>query len=283
MKAGFIGAGKVGFSLGKYLVENGISVTGYFSRNQQIAEEAARFTDTICYQDLAHLVDSSDTLFLTVPDRAISEVWDCMRNLPIENKNICHCSGSISSTAFFCAEEYGAYRYSVHPLCAISDKYTSYKELSKTYFTIEGSPQHLQEMQNVFRSIGNPVVMIDSDKKTLYHAAAVMVSNQMVALAEIGTQLLLQCGFERSDAEKALGPLIEGNAKKIAEVGAMEALTGPIERNDIMTVHNHLEVLDANIRNIYLALSKQLVNLAQQKHPERSYDEMKIELENERK
>lgn len=101
MKAGFIGAGKVGFSLGKYLVENGISVTGYFSRNQQIAEEAARFTDTICYQDLAHLVDSSDTLFLTVPDRAISEVWDCMRNLPIENKNICHCSGSISSTAFF--------------------------------------------------------------------------------------------------------------------------------------------------------------------------------------
>lgn len=141
----------------------------------------------------------------------------------------------------------------------------------------------MQEMQNVFRSIGNPVVMIDSDKKTLYHAAAVMVSNQMVALAEIGTQLLLQCGFERSDAEKALGPLIEGNAKKIAEVGAMEALTGPIERNDIMTVHNHLEVLDANIRNIYLALSKQLVNLAQQKHPERSYDEMKIELENERK
>lgn len=47
-----------------------------------------------------------------------------------------------------------------------------------------------------------------------------------------------------------------------------------------MTVHNHLEVLDGDIRNIYLALSKQLVSLAQQKRPDRSYDEMKIELEN---
>lgn len=102
----------------------------------------------------------------------------------------------------------------------------------------------------------------------------------MAALAEIGTQLLIQCGFERSDAEKALGPLIEGNAEKIAKVGAVKALTGPIERNDIMTVHNHLEVLDGDIRNIYLALSKQLVSLAQQKRPDRSYDEMKIELEN---
>ena len=30
MKAGFIGAGKVGFSLGKYLAENGIQVTGFY-------------------------------------------------------------------------------------------------------------------------------------------------------------------------------------------------------------------------------------------------------------
>ncbi len=28
MRAGFIGAGKVGFSLGKYLKENGVEITG---------------------------------------------------------------------------------------------------------------------------------------------------------------------------------------------------------------------------------------------------------------
>ena len=36
MRAGFIGAGKVGFSLGKYLKENGVEITGYFSKSPGI-------------------------------------------------------------------------------------------------------------------------------------------------------------------------------------------------------------------------------------------------------
>lgn len=46
MRAGIIGAGKVGFSLGKYLVERGIPVTGYYSRNPVSAKEAPEFTAT---------------------------------------------------------------------------------------------------------------------------------------------------------------------------------------------------------------------------------------------
>jgi predicted dinucleotide-binding enzyme len=46
MKIGFIGAGKVGFSLGKYFCEHGLDVIGYFSRNPQSALQAAEFTGT---------------------------------------------------------------------------------------------------------------------------------------------------------------------------------------------------------------------------------------------
>lgn len=279
MKAGFIGAGKVGFSLGKYLVEHGASVTGYYSRSCQSAKEAAEFTGTGYYEGLAEIIKDSDTLFVTVPDGAIGEMWDDIRNLPIKNKKICHCSGSISSAAFFDASKHGAFRYSLHPLYAVSDKYTSYKSLSDAYFTLEGSPEHLEELRGLFQSMGNSVVVIDSDKKVLYHAAAVMVSNQMNALAEIGAQLLTRCGFERFDAELALGPLITGNAQKIAQVGARDALTGPIERNDIDTVQRHLQTLDGDIRSIYIALSKQLVHLAAIKHPERNYEEIERTLE----
>lgn len=282
MKAGFIGAGKVGFSLGKYLVLNGCEVSGYYSRNIADAKEAARFAYTEYFEDLAEIVDNSDTLFITVPDRAIGEVWDRMRNLPIRNKNICHCSGSISSAAFFDAENKGAFAYSVHPLLAVSDKYTSYKELSKAYFTIEGSEEHLEEMKKFFNSLGNNIIAIEAEKKALYHAAAVMVSNQTAALAEIGAKLLTQCGFNRFDAEKALMPLFIGNAERIAEVGAKEALTGPVERNDVLTVQKHLDVLGGDIRNIYISLSKELVALSEGKHPERNYEDMKKELENEK-
>ena len=46
MKIGFIGAGRVGCTMGKYLVKHGADVTGYWSRTPEHAKEAAEFTDT---------------------------------------------------------------------------------------------------------------------------------------------------------------------------------------------------------------------------------------------
>ena len=43
MKIGFIGAGKVGFSLGQFFVQGGLPVTGYYSRHRGSAQEAAAF------------------------------------------------------------------------------------------------------------------------------------------------------------------------------------------------------------------------------------------------
>lgn len=282
MKVGFIGAGKVGFSLGKYLSQNGVELTGYYSRSEQSAREAAEFTQSNFYGDLSKLVDDSDTVFVTAPDGAISEIWEKLRNLPIKNKNICHCSGSMSSTAFFNAKKYGTYIYSVHPFYAVSDKYNSYKDLSKSHFTIEGSPERLNEFVTLFKSMGNSVTVISSENKSLYHAAAVIAGNHAVALAEIATNLLIECGFERSDGERALGSLIVGNAMKIAEVGAEKALTGPVERNDVITIKKHLDVLGGDVRDIYVSLSQQLVKLASKRHPDRDYAEMERILENEK-
>ena len=46
IKVGFIGAGKVGFSIGRYLKEKDINVTGYFSRREDSSLEASLFTKT---------------------------------------------------------------------------------------------------------------------------------------------------------------------------------------------------------------------------------------------
>lgn len=47
MKFGFIGAGKVGFSLGKYLADNEMEVVGYYSEFKEDALEASKFTKSI--------------------------------------------------------------------------------------------------------------------------------------------------------------------------------------------------------------------------------------------
>lgn len=278
IKIGFIGAGKVGFSLGKYLLIHGHMVLGYYSRNENSAKEAASFTKTKFYDNLACIVEDSDTLFVTVPDGEIGHVWDYIRNLPIKNKNICHCSGLISSNAFFHAKKYGAFVYSVHPLYAISDKYHSYQTLAKAYFAIEGSAEHLSMMQQLFVSMGNPVVLLSAEQKPLYHAAAVLVSNQMLALADLGVEVLTKCGFSKDDAQKALYPLMADNVLKLSETSIEDALTGPVERNDVQTVQTHMTALSAEETEIYQLLSKRLIQIAKRKHPHRDYTDMEREI-----
>ena len=43
MKFGFIGAGKVGFSLGKYLADNEMEVVGYYSEFKEDALQSHQF------------------------------------------------------------------------------------------------------------------------------------------------------------------------------------------------------------------------------------------------
>ena len=62
MKVGFIGAGKVGFSLGKYLADNNQHIVGYYSEFVEDAKEASRFTGSDCYTDAELLVKDSEIL-----------------------------------------------------------------------------------------------------------------------------------------------------------------------------------------------------------------------------
>ena len=137
MKIGFIGAGKVGTSMGKYLTERGIRINGYYSKTVRSAREAADFTHTRVYRSISSLAEDSDAVFVTVPDGTIKEVWEQLKILPIKNKIISHFSGSLSSEIFSDIDRCGAYGYSIHPLFAFSDKYHSYKELSQAFFTNE--------------------------------------------------------------------------------------------------------------------------------------------------
>lgn len=277
MKIGFIGAGKVGFSLGKYFISNGISVTGYYSRSPKSAKSAAEFTNSRMYSSLTDILKDSDTLFLTVPDDVIGMVWEHIKNLDVRNKKICHCSGSISSAAFFDAENKGAFAYSIHPLCAVSDKYNSWQDLKNTVFTIEGSEQYLTKMRDLFADFGNETVIINTEDKALYHAGTVMASNLVIALLSMSEDVLKQCGFSAENARKALLPLFKVNAENIVKNGLEKALTGPIERNDVQTVRHHLESLDKDLtkREVYRLLSLELTKIAQEKHWQRNYTQMK--------
>ena len=274
MKFGFIGAGKVGFSLGKYLSDNGQDVTGYYSEFSEDAVEAAEFTKSKSYDNIELLVKDSDVLFLTVSDGQIENVWEQLKICHISHKIVCHCSGALSSEVFSNIAEFGSFGYSIHPLFAVSNKYQSYKELSNSYFTIEGSPEKIGEIKALFESFGNNVCVVSKEDKVKYHSAAAIASNLVAGLIGISEGLLKECGFDEESAHKALAPIIQGNIKHIIDDGVTQALTGPVERNDVGTVKKHLAVLEKNDKEAYITVSRRLVEIAKTKNRDRDYSEM---------
>lgn len=282
MRTGIIGAGKVGCSLGKYFRSGDLEVTGYYDVNENLAKEAATFTETTFIEDLETIVKESDALFLTVPDDLITTVWNQMKDMSLEGKFICHCSGALSAgDAFPGIDKCGAFGYSVHPLFAVSDKYNSYKELSHAYFVIEGDEKHREEIAEIFKNLGNPVRYIAAKDKVKYHCAAAVCSNHVVALIQESLELMQECGFDEESALKALTPIMLGNMQHIVERGTVNSLTGPVERADVKTVEKHLNCLNKDQQTIYRLLSEILVSIGEKKNPQRDYGKLRDILKNE--
>ncbi|HAE53057.1 MAG TPA: DUF2520 domain-containing protein [Ruminococcus sp.] len=276
MKTGFIGAGKVGFSLGKYLLLNGINISGYMSRNPESAQKAAEFTSSELFTDYPSLIADSDIIFITVTDGNIKSVFNEMKKYDISGKLICHCSGAMTANeAFSDISEHGAYGYSIHPLYPVSDKYESYKGLKDAFFCIEGDEKYLTFLKNLFENIGNNVRIIPTETKKEYHAACAVSSNLVCGLIAESISLMEKCGFTEKDALSALRPLAFANMNKIFETSPSQALTGAVERCDTETIKKHLNCIkNEDERNMYRAVSLMLVGIAQRKHPETDYTEM---------
>jgi predicted short-subunit dehydrogenase-like oxidoreductase (DUF2520 family) len=272
MRVGFIGAGKVGFSLGKYLALGAASLSGYHSRTMASAEEAARFTGSRAFFRPGDLVAASDIVFLTVPDYALGGLWAELRFLGISGRVLCHTSGSLSSGVFEGIAGTGAEGASLHPLMALPDKLSSHALLRDAIFTLEGGPKAVGAVGGLMRPFGNSVLPIDPSAKVPYHAAASIVSNFSVALARAGAGILSGCGL--SEAAPGLWGLMLANARSIQRLGPVGALTGPVERGDLGTVAAHLGALSGEDRELYLFLARRLVAVAKEKHPGRDYGPM---------
>lgn len=282
-RVGFVGAGKVGTALGKLFRSCGIVVSGYSSLLAEDAQAAAEKTASDAYADAAEVVEASDVIFFTVPDGEISNAWKSLVASygaaacdALFGKIVCHCSGALPAAVFADAAEYGAKAASVHPLFAISGGGSAQAKIGSALFTLEGDESALATVSALLDVCGVCHRAIASSDKPLYHAAAVCASNLAVGLFASAQTMLERCGFGADEARGALRSLFVGNCESIAERGPIDALTGPIERNDAETVVGHLMAFreDPTLlkeRDAYTALSRVVVEVAAAKHPERDY------------
>ncbi len=261
-KIGFIGAGKVGQTLGHYFISKGIEVSGYYSLSEGDTAIAADFTGTKSYRYLETLLEENGIVFITVSDDAIDTVAgqcaeiikDHLQDSHYKETLFVHTSGVHTSELLTAHELEG---YSLHPLESFPQ---AMRRETLNLMSLEGHSDKDELFEALLEVADIEFFRIKAHQKAQYHAAAAIASNYLVTTLAYATEQLEAIGLTPDMAMQALFPLIQGTVDNIRRLGLEKALTGPIKRGDLKTVEKHLgHLTDATL---YRALGVKTVLLA---------------------
>ncbi|MDX6446211.1 MAG: hypothetical protein QOH71_3285 [Blastocatellia bacterium] len=177
-----------------------------------------------------------------------------------------HTSGALASDVLRPMRRANFAVGSLHPLVSISESRAGARVLTQAFFSIEGDPVAVRAGKSLVKALGGESFLIDSDRKALYHAAALTASPNMTALFDIAVEMLGVCGLKPGRARRILLPLVESTIANLAKQDAAGALTGTFKRGDKATVLKHLAALkDANLPEAlraYVVLGQRSISIA---------------------
>lgn len=256
-----IGAGKLGKTIGRLLVENNLAkIAGVCNRSLESAMAAVAFIGDGTYFSDIQSLPLADITCITVPDGYIAEtsVAICRAGNIKPKSIVMHCSGALTSDVLSAVKIKEALVASVHPMKSFSNPSLSVKNYPGTYCSMEGDPAALSVLEPLFQSIGSITYPIKKDKKLLYHAAGVFASNYLVTLAQQALNHFTEASVPEKIALDIILNLMRGTLSNIENTNSLKAaLTGPIQRGDIATIKSHLSAfLDRDQRNLYALLGQ---------------------------
>ena len=259
-----IGAGRLGTSLAVALAAKGYSIRSLVARRVQNARKAARLLDAevqILAAKQLRTMSCADLFLITVPDDQIAQVAHELSEIDADQKRTAlHTSGALSSEVLEPLRKKGWHTGSIHPLMSVSAADAS---LRGAFWSVEGDRSALRLGKEIVRDLDGKSFSIKSEDKPLYHAAAVMVSGNVVALFDVALEMLGQCGLDRTTARAVLLPLIASSVRNLETKTPQEALTGTFSRGDVETVKRHLAMLkNPEVRNLYRILGKRSLEIA---------------------
>jgi predicted short-subunit dehydrogenase-like oxidoreductase (DUF2520 family) len=265
-----VGAGRLGRALGRLLAgDQEVVLQDVLTTRADSAAAAVAFIGAGRAVDGLARLRPADLWLLTPPDAAIAPLAAALAGAGRLRAGdvVCHCSGALPSSLLEPLRATGAAVASVHPLKSFADPAAAAASFAGTWCTAEGDAAALQRLQPLFERLGARVARIDAAGKTLYHAAAVLVCNDLVALMETGLRAAESAGLDRGSAQAIFEPLIRETLDNVFRLGTVRALTGPVARGDAAVVARQreaLERLDPRLAEVYRALAAVALELARQ-------------------
>lgn len=260
---GFIGAGRLAAALADGMARSGYPVRAIASARIDSASALARALGpgVAASAGPRDIAAACDVVFLTVPDSAIRPLAEGVGWR--QGQVVAHCSGALGLDELAAVRAGGAVPACFHPLQTFPSRVPEPRRFEGVFCGVEGAEPAGSWLEQVARDLGARPFRLEGVERAVYHAAAVVASNHVIALASAATRLWAMAGLPPEPGREALAPLLLAAATNVARMDLAAALTGPVARGDIATVARHLEALerDPGLRELYRRLSDELLRL----------------------
>jgi predicted short-subunit dehydrogenase-like oxidoreductase (DUF2520 family) len=280
-RLGFVGAGRLARCLARGFARAGYPVTAVTARSP---DSAGRLAGNLplceAVADAQAVVDSSDLVFLAVPDDSIGTIAN---NLTFDTRNgrfaaLVHCSGATSVEVLAPARAHGVSIGGFHPLYLFSGDEADLERISGCSVTIEARDDLAPRLEALARSLGCEILTLAGAQRLLYHGAAhYAASFALAALAE-AADVWRTLGFDDEQTLRALLPMLAGTAEAARAKGLSGALAGPVSRGDAVVLERQLaafEALGGDHATLYALLTRRALSLARSRtRPPASIDAM---------
>ena len=169
-----------------------------------------------------------DLVLITTPDTVVDDVAAAIRP---GRAVVAHVAGSLGLNVLAPHVR----RAALHPLMSLPDAEIGAERLMGGWFAVTGDSM----VADLAVALGGRTFEIADDDRALYHAAAAVASNHLVALLGHAQRLGASAGVPAD----ALLALALGSAENAATLGPAAALTGPAARGDEATLVAHREAI----------------------------------------
>ncbi|MEM8929703.1 MAG: DUF2520 domain-containing protein [Acidobacteriota bacterium] len=247
LRLAILGPGRVGASVAHWCHRLGAELVALAGRRRATAE-AGGLADLVdldrVWSELETFDPSAaDLLLIAVSDVALSEVAEQLAGRP-PAPVVLHASGLHDASVLAPLGRRSSLG-SLHPLRAFATVSTRLEEVSGTCFAIDGDPPARALAERLARAFGGDPVVIDGERRLLYHLAASVAAGGVTTVLSWVDELIAEADLPRSLFSSYLGLTRSALAPLDAGIRPAAAITGPAARGDDETVARQIERLDA--------------------------------------
>lgn len=206
------------------IIGNGRVATHFCHYLQLLKIPYQQWHRTASLAELQQLAQNCQRILLLISDCAIENFIN--EHIFLKQKMLLHFSGNLTTS----------HAYSAHPLKSFASQSYDLDTYLKIPFIIE---QEGPEFQDLLPELKNPHYKIPRDYKNLYHALCVLSGNfTSILWQKLFMELEQQFQIPRTVAYPYLESIMEN-----LKINAEAALTGPLVRNDQITINANINAL----------------------------------------